>query len=248
MKKITSKQNDKIISTKKLLDKKYRDRTGLFVVETKKAVSEAISAGFVPKMFFLTEKRVADIPEKYDDIKYVVSEGIIKSLSSVVSPDGIVAVFEKQEQKKEYLGGKFLVLDNLQNPDNMGAIMRTALATNFKQIYAINCVDEYSPKVIRASMGNQFKLKIIHIDYDDIPNLFLSTKLYTLSMEGKNIFSMESFDANAGFVVGNEGNGVSQTVKDYCDQTLSIPMENNVESLNASISASVAMYYIFSKK
>ena len=67
-------------------------------------------------------------------------------------------------------------------------------------------------------------------------------------MEGKNIFSMESFDANAGFVVGNEGNGVSQTVKDYCDQTLSIPMENNVESLNASISASVAMYYIFSKK
>ena len=248
MEMITSKQNEKIINAKKLLEKKYRDKTNLFLVETKKVVSEALSAGLLPKIFFVTDKKRDEIPCEFNGITYVVTESVIRQISSVVSPDGIVAVFEKKEQKKEYNGGKFLLLDELQNPDNFGAILRTALACDFKQIYTVNCVDEYSPKVIRSSMGNQFKLKIIHIEREDIPKLFLNAKLYTLSMEGKNLFCVESFDINSGFVVGNEGNGVSQIVKDYCDQVFSIPMENDVESLNASISASVAMYYVFSKK
>ena len=244
---ISSKSNEKIANAKKLFDKKYRDKTGLFLVETIKVAKEAISAGLIPKTIFVTEKRRADISKQFDKIKFVVSDEVLKSISTVVSPDGVVAVFEKPKQEKKYIGGNFLILDCLQNPDNLGAILRTAAATNFKQIYLINSVDQFNSKTIRASMGNQFKLDIVCIDYSDIKTLFLNAQIFTMDMNGKNLFDIESFDKNIGFVIGNEGNGISDQMKSIVTNTLKIPMENNVESLNASISASVAMYYVYSK-
>ena len=252
---ITSKSNSKIVETKKLQDKKYRDKLGLFLVETKKVVLEALLAGLQLHSIFITEKQYEDFSSickknKIDISKInviLVTENVIKELSTVVSPDGIVAVFKKQQTKKEYLGGNFLVLDGLQNPDNMGAIFRTALACDFKQIFVINCVDEYNPKVVRASMGNQFKLNIMHIDYGDIKTMFANASLFALDMQGENLFKQNSFAKNAGFVVGNEGNGLSNQIKTLVKNYIAIPMQNGVESLNASISASVVMYYIFSK-
>lgn len=244
---ISSKSNEKIINTKKLFDKKHRDKTGLFLVETIKVAKEAISAGLTPKTIFVTEKKYHEISKQFDKQKVVVTEDVLKHISSVVSPDGVVAVFEKPKQEKKYIGGNFLILDCLQNPDNLGAILRTAAATNFKQIYLINSVDQYSSKTIRASMGNQFKLSIVNINYDDIKTLFSNAKIYTMDMNGKNLFDIEKFDKNIGFVIGNEGNGISDQMKNIVTNTLKIPMENNVESLNASISAGVAMYYVYSK-
>ena len=245
---ISSKSNEKIANAKKLFDKKHRDKTGLFLVETIKTIKEAISAGLTPKTIFVTEKKSANIPSQFDKQKVIVSDEVLKHISSVVSPDGIVAIFEKPKQEKKYIGGNFLILDSLQNPDNLGAILRTAAATNFKQIYLINSVDQYNSKTIRASMGNQFKLNIIEIDYNDIKTMFLNAQIYTMDMNGKNLFDIQKFDKNVGFVIGNEGNGISEQMKNIVTNTLKIPMENNVESLNASISASVAMYYVFSKK
>ena len=141
-----------------------------------------------------------------------------------------------------------MILDNIQNPDNFGAIMRTALATNFKQIFVINSVDEYNSKVLRASMGNQFKLNIVHINYEDVKNLFLSADLFVMSMEGENLFKIKYISKNTGFVIGNEGNGVSLQMRKKIKNTLSIPMENGIESLNASVSASIVMYHIYSKQ
>ena len=252
---ITSKANAKIVETKKLLEKKYRDKTGLFLIETKKVIFEAMGSGLkLKRLFVLQEKNDFDdeilneFCQKGFDVEKVeivnVSKSVFNEISCLVSSDGYIAVFEKMVQQKSYENGNFLILDNLQNPDNMGAIMRTALASNFKQIYTINCVDEYSSKVIRASMGNQFKLKITHIEYDDISNLFLGAKLYTASMEGENIFDRKNFDNSIGVVIGNEGNGVSDKLKKQISNTISIPMKNGVESLNASVSASIIMYYI----
>lgn len=245
---ITSKSNEKIVNAKKLFDKKHRDKTGLFLVETIKVATEAINAGLTPKTIFVTEKKSAEISKQFDEQKIVVTEDVLKHISSVVSPDGVVAVFEKPKQEKKYVGGNFLILDCLQNPDNLGAILRTAAASDFKQIYLINCVDQFNSKTIRASMGNQFKLGIVNINYDDIKTLFLNAKIYTMDMNGTNIFDIQKFDKNVGFVIGNEGNGISDQMKKIVTNTLKIPMENNVESLNASISASIAMYYVFSKK
>lgn len=244
---ITSKSNTKVVWAKKLLQKKYRDQQNLFLVETKKVVLEALNAGLKPQTFFIGQNVDASfLPAGIPIV--VLCDAVFAEVSSVVSPDGIIAVFKKPTAKKQYLGGNFLVLDHLQNPDNFGAIMRSALACNFKQIFVINSVDEFSPKVIRASMGNQFKLNIVHINTDDFQTLFAGAKLYTASMEGKDIFKIQNFDKNVGVVIGNEGNGVSARVKSLVKNTISIPMQNGVESLNASVSASIIMYQICSKQ
>lgn len=245
---ISSKSNEKIANAKKLFDKKYRDKTGLFLVETIKTTKEAISAGLNPTTIFVTEKKSAEISKQFDKQKVIVSDEVLKHISSVISPDGVVAVFQKPKQEKKYVDGNFLILDCLQNPDNLGAILRSAAATNFNQIYLINSVDQFNSKTIRASMGNQFKLNIIDIDYSDIKTMFLNAKIYTMDMDGQNIFDIQKFDKNVGFVIGNEGNGISAEMKKIVTDTLKIPMENGVESLNASVSASVAMYYVYSKE
>ena len=252
---ITSKSNLKILEAKKLLDKKYRDKLGLFLVETEKVVKEALSCGLKPKYFFVQEDKNFQFLNEYmkkarinqTEVIYSVSGNVLKEISTTVTPDGIVAVFEKPQQNKEYIGGKFLILDCLQNPDNFGAIMRTALACGFKQIFTINSVDEFNPKTIRASMGNQFKLDIIRIGYDEIKSLFKDARIFTMDMNGNNLFNIKSFDKNTGFVIGNEGNGISSEIRDIVKDCIAIPMQNNVESLNASVSASVLMYYVLQK-
>ena len=243
---ISSKSNKKISNAKKLLDKKHRSKTNLFLVETKKVIQEAITSGLKPVCLFLQADK-QDIFGCFKEV-YFVKENVLKELSSTVTTDGYIAVFEQKKQQKKYIGGNFLILDNLQNPDNFGAIMRTALACNFKQIFCINCVDQYNPKTIRASMGNQFKLDIFNIEYEEIKSLFKTATIYTASMQGKNIFLTNNFPQNTGFVIGNEGNGISDKINEIVSNFVSIPMENNTESLNASISASVIMYYIYSQK
>ena len=244
---ITSKSNSKIVEAKKLLEKKYRDKTELFLVETKKVIFEAINAGLIPQKVFVLEGK-ENIFDINSNNVFVLSKSVFGEISSVVSSDGYIAVFEKPENQKKYNFGNFLVLDNIQNPDNMGAIMRTALATNFKQIFVIDSVDEFSPKVIRASMGNQFKLQITHIAYDDVPKLFKNANLFTASMKGKSVFDIKSFSKNVGLVIGNEGRGVSERLKKMLPNIISIPMQNGVESLNASVSASILMYHISQKQ
>ena len=136
------------------------------------------------------------------------------------------------------------MLDNIQNPDNMGAIIRTAVATNFNKIYLINCVDIYNEKVIRASMGTLFKVEFIDTNYQQIANLAKSNKIYYADMGGESVFNIKQFEKNLGLVIGNEGNGISKEIKDITNNKLSIPMSNGVESLNASVSAGILMYHI----
>lgn len=243
---VTSKQNSKIVETKKLFQKKYREERGLFVAETRKVIEEALACGLEPVYIFV-QQDVKNLFSNYAEKVIYVSQNVIKEISSTISPDGYVAVFEKPVCKKslnDLIKQPFLVLDCLQNPDNMGAIMRSALASNFKTLLLIDCVDEFNPKTIRASMGNQFKLDILHISYQDVKEISKSAKLFVADMNGKNIFDIESFEQSVGFVVGNEGNGVSKTLKDCIENTISIPMQNGVESLNASVSASIIMFYI----
>ena len=248
MERITSKSNLKIVEAKKLLEKKGRDKSGLFLLETEKVIEEALNCGLRPKCFYVLQGKTFEFLKHYNLQTYELSASTFGELSTLVTPDGIIAEFYKKESKKQYLGGRFLILDGLQNPDNFGAIMRTALACDFKQIYTINCVDEYNPKTLRASMGNQFKLNIAKISALDIKTLFKDAKVYTASMDGRNIFEIKNFEKDIGFVVGNEGNGVSDEVKNLVKDIVSIPMQNGVESLNASVSAAVIMYHIFSTK
>lgn len=241
---IISKSNSKIVEAKKLLQKKYRDKTNQFLVETKKVIGEAINSNLKPVCIFIEDGKENIFK---NTTTYFVNRKVLSEITSTVSPDGYVAIFEKKQSTNKYEGGNFLILDCLQNPDNFGAIMRSALASDFKQIFVINCVDEYNSKTIRASMGNQFKLDIVHISYEDIPILFNNCNLYVADMAGDNLFK-QNFMQNIGLVIGNEGNGVSEEILKHISNKISIPMENSVESLNASVSASIIMFYIYSHK
>lgn len=243
---ITSKTNTKIVEAKKLHEKKYRQKTGLFIAETKKVILEALQCKLEPVYMFVKKDKDA-IFDKYSNITFEVTDNIFADISATQNGDGYIAVFRKKSSTKTYNGGKFLILDCLQNPDNFGAIIRTAVACDFKQIFVINCVDEYNAKTIRASMGNQFKVDIVHIDYSDLQSLFLNAEVFVADMHGQNIFQINNFNKNTGFVIGNEGNGVSNQILQLVKNKISIPMKNGVESLNASVSASIIMYQIFTK-
>lgn len=247
MKNIISLQNELIIHAKKLQDKKYRKQYNKCLLEGEKLIKEAILSNIKIEMIFIEEGKCYNFISNLNCEKYIVTNKIIKHLSKSVSPQGIVAVIDTNYQIKS-ISNNCLILDNIQNPDNLGAIIRTAVATNFTKIYTINCVDVFNEKVLRASMGTAFKTEVIEIDYQFVNQLKNEYSVYYADMQGVDIFSINKFDKNIAIVIGNEGNGISQEVRKLVNKTLSIPMQNNVESLNASVSASIIMYQIFTKQ
>ena len=113
----------------------------------------------------------------------------------------------------------YLVLDNIQDPSNLGAIIRTAVATNFLTMYLIDCVDEYNEKVIRASMGNLFRCKFIHIALDQVKEF--CNDLYICDMNGKDIFKNKDFPKILGLCIGNEGHGVNPKIRENIKNVIS---------------------------
>jgi TrmH family RNA methyltransferase len=245
IKEIVSTNNKMIVQAQKLKQKKYVLERGEFLAESKKVILELLNTNFEPICFFVEEGKDENYLKKYE--VYTVSKTIMQKLSSFVTAQDVVGIFKTKNLEPQYLGGKFLILDRIQNPDNMGAIMRTARATGFEQIYLIDCVSEYNSKTIRASMGNQFGLKIYHIKTEQVKTLFKDAQLFCADLKGENVFKIQKFEQNVGIVIGNEGSGISGDLKSLISHTLTIPMLNKVESLNASVSASVLMYDIINK-
>ncbi len=238
--KITSVKNDKIIELVKLNDKKYISDSAL--VESEKVVLDLIRLNLVQALFI--EERFLNKFEKYSIETYIITKDISKKLSNVVSPCGIYAKVFLPKPKIE--NTNFVVLDTLQDPTNVGAIFRTALATNFKTIYLIDSVCPYLPKVTRGSMGYNFQLNIISLSKNEFIKICNEQSFYLISanLDGKNIFNYHVKQNPFGIVIGNEGNGVSNEIQNLCSDTVSIPMQNNVESLNAVVSASLFMYLL----
>lgn len=244
---ITSKNNATIMLAKQLQDKKYRKLQKKCLIEGEKIIEEAIKCGIKICNVFVDCDKTFNIVEKYNLNATKVSGAVIKTLSFTSSPQGIIAVIDTN-YKVLSKSTNFLILDNLQNPDNFGAIVRTAVATGFNKIFTINCVDCFNDKVVRASMGTVFKCEIIDISYNDVIALTKDNTIYYADMGGENIFKVNFPFNNVGFVIGNEGNGVSEQIKNIVKNSVSIPMKNNVESLNASIASSVILYQFIAKQ
>ena len=244
--KITSKNNKIIIDSKKLYNKKYRKLNRECIIEGEKLLNEAILSNIKVKKIFSTDEKLLLKYKNNCSQLFLISNDILKDLSVNVSPQNIIAVIDTESHFKSNTEC-ILILDNLQNPDNLGALIRTAVATNFNKVYAINCVDVYNEKVIRASMGTVFRCEIIETEYQQIKELSKIYSLFYADMGGENVFTISNFSNKVGFVVGNEGNGVSENIKSIISNKISLPMENNVESLNATVAGSVIMYQIYSK-
>lgn len=244
---ITSKSNPKYLLACKLKQKKYREELNLVLIEGEKLILEAFHNGIEIEMLLACEEKIDSFKQIHAKETYILSLNLCKNLSSMVTSQNVFAV-AKIPQANKTNSQNVLVLDKIQNPDNLGAIIRSAVATNFVTIYAIESVDLYNEKTLRSSMGNVFKVNFIKTDYQHINSLLKDYQVCIADMQGENIFKLNSLQKNVALVIGNEGNGVSEQMRKLCNKKISIPMQNNVESLNASVSAGIIMYQIIDKQ
>lgn len=237
---ITSKQNAIVKEIRSLSDKKFRDALGLYVVESIKLVKEAVALNLPIKVVVGTQKGIdalGFVPFKTE----ILSDEIFKYVSEQVSPQGVIAIVNKPDNAFECDNHCSLLLDGVSDPSNVGAIIRTAAASGYKTVYMTDdCADPFSPKAVRSAMGGIFRVKVVR---DSVQNLLdgIKNPITVADMYGKNVFN-ERIDENFCLVIGNEGKGVSDLVKSRAKYTVSIPMENGMESLNAAVSAGILMY------
>ena len=241
---ITSIHNEHIKELIKLKEKKYRDQTGTFLVETKHLVLEAYKAGLIKELILEQDEIFPiDAPTLY------VSKEVLKKLSSVDSPSKVMAVVEKRKLEDKY-GEKVLILDRIQDPGNLGTIIRSAVAFNIDTIICSpDTVDFYNPKVVRASQGMMFHIPIlikntaaVIKELKDDYYKIVGTKV----TNGQDV-RHASIYSHFALIIGNEGQGISKEIEDLCDDYLYIKMNENCESLNASVAASILLYEINNK-
>ena len=233
----TNKNNDRIKEIRKLKDKKYRDKLGLFLVEGEHLVLEAYKKGCI-KYLVLEQDTVFPL-----DVETIyVTNDIINYISELETPQNIMAVCTKLEEQE--IGDKILILDNIQDPGNLGTIIRSAVAFNIDTIVLSNdTVDLYNPKVVRATQGLMFHINILKKDLlEFIPILKGDYKILgTRVTHGKNIKTLEK-NSKFAIIMGNEGNGVKDEIIELCDEFIYIEMNDNCESLNVAVATSIILY------
>ncbi len=251
---ITSKENETVKIIKKLKDKKYRDETGLYIIEGIKMLEEAIEEKARIRKIIICEEclKAGDLEQKvlYEIAKYnciYVNSKVFNSLTDVVAPQGIMAVIEKPNKdiKIKYDQDIILALDGIQDPGNLGTILRTADSVNLKQIIVTkNTADSYNSKVVRSTMGAILRIKII--ETDDLAKTLKEAKknkfkIVATSLDTNN--SIYDIDYNKKvIVIGNEANGVSKEIQELADNKVKIPMLGKTESLNASVATGIILY------
>jgi len=242
---ISSKQNDIIKYANSIKEPKYIKKYNECFTESEKIVNELMLKDMVSTILVENEKleKYSYILKKFKGKVYEITSDISKLLTESITSSGIFA-FVKVPNNQSVVGDRVLVLDNLQDPSNLGSIIRSAMAFNFKTIIMNNGVYPYSAKVIRSSMGYVFDINIISCSNTAQLIDFLSKNKYNLVSADMSGQELKSFKPQypLALVIGNEGNGVSDELRKMSSQVVKIPMNNGVESLNASVSASIIMY------
>ena len=239
---ITSRQNSFIKEIRALADKKARDKSGTYIAEGVKMVKEATTLNSVDVLFVVGTVGALSKIDCSSDKKIEVNESVFSSISTEVSPEGVLAVIKKPSTEIVSPTGKCLFLDGVSDPANVGAIIRTAVCAGFKEIYCSKTADPFSPKSVRASMGGIYRAKIVQGEKQNLINS-IDLPFIVADMNGENIFDF-SCGKDFCLVIGSEANGVSGELKNKADYTVSIPMQNGMESLNASVSAGILMYLL----
>ncbi|APU96532.1 RNA methyltransferase [Sphingobacterium siyangense] len=226
-----------------LQNKKYRKQHGLFIVEGIKSVMEFISSSYEVESIFYTDDANTKVGKISHNIKsHELTETEFQKISALKSPQGILALVKLPLQQKivpSNLKNKFsLVLDDVQDPGNLGTIIRTAEWFGIEHIIcSIGTVDAYNPKVVQATMGSLARLQIHYTDLTDfIPATGL--KVYGALLDGQSIY--QTVWAKEGLIVmGNEGNGISDEIIALIDQAVTIPRLGQAESLNVAVATTI---------
>lgn len=257
---ITSKDNEIVKNIKKLKEKKYRDEEKKYVVEGIKLVEEAIMENAKISQIVVCEDCINDgtIDKNlmYEIAKYnciYVSEKVFNVLTDVNTPQGILAVIDKASNRDNisYDEDIILVLDGIQDPGNLGTILRTLDSIGLKQIVlSEKCADPYNPKVVRSTMGAIFRVNIIEVKniVDTLKEIKKNKyKIMATSLEGAESIYDADYNKKV-IVIGNEANGVSKEVLSIADEKIKIPMLGKTESLNASVATGVILYEYVRRK
>lgn len=245
---ITSSSNGQMKQLVKLQKyAKTRKETGTFVVEGLRIVQE------IPKVqlqkVYVTEEFFQKNQEMLQGIDYeLVSENVLKEVSDTKTPQGILAVVKKKEYSLEQVSKEenlcFLVLENLQDPGNVGTLIRTAEGAGISAVLlSQDTVDLYNPKVIRSTMGSIFRVPTFILPMEEIFTFLEKQKVVSFAAHllGNN-FYQEDYKQPCAFFIGNEGNGLTDDTTNRVQKKIKIPMQGQVESLNAAIAGTVLMY------
>ena len=247
---IMSRQNPLMTHLRKLASSRsYRKKSGEYLCDGTKLLAEALKWGAEVKTAVFSEG--VDIPPLPDGVRAVrVSEELMRSVSPMETPQGaLFTVALPEVQLPETLSGKhYLVLDGVQDPGNVGTILRTADAFDCDGVFLVNaCADLYNPKTARATMGAIFRREAYTVTAEELFALLRKSgvPLYGTALRDDTVPLAEANLARAAVAIGSEGRGLSQQVLDECAKTLKIPMNPRCESLNAAIAATVVLWEMY---
>lgn len=253
---ITSSSNPRIKQVVQWQTKaKERRKDNVFLVEGFKmyeeAPQEAIREVYLSQNALEKALSQPEVKDKLEKTGYeIVSDDIFKKMSDTQTPQGILCVLERPRYRlEELMAGErplLVVLENLQDPGNLGTIVRTGEGAGVTGIImSAQTVDIYNPKTIRSTMGSIYRVPFIYVE--SLPEIVEMLRkrgicTYAAHLDGKDYYDSFSFKDGTAFFIGNEGNGLSKELADAADSYLKIPMEGKVESLNAAIATSLLMY------
>lgn len=255
---ITSVQNQQIKNLIQLNKKaKYRNEKGLFVIEGIKLFQEApqncIKSVYISESLFNRKEH----EKLLSDFSYeVIKDDIFQKVSDTKTPQGIICVVQQQKYVLKDLINQsnphLILLEDLQDPGNVGTIIRTGEGAGVTGvILSKNSVDIYNPKTIRSTMGSIFRMPFLYVEdfYETLAELKKAgVKTYAASLDGTKFYDQENYGQSIGFLIGNEGNGLSEKAMNSADFKIKIPMEGSVESLNAAVAATVLMYEAYRQR
>ncbi|MBQ8589052.1 MAG: RNA methyltransferase [Firmicutes bacterium] len=259
MKEISANDNPVIKKFRALSVKKQRDKLGLYIIEGPNLLEEALNCGVrIGQVLFDDEalsrsEELAGLAARTEEKKIpaaVVSPSLFLKAANTDTPQGVIAWVEKplwtEEQFFALRGGNIIVLDRLQDPGNLGTILRTADSAGFSGALLLKgCGDIYGPKTVRAATGTLFRLPVLFCDGPEEAMALLRAHgktVFATALESSEVYFKCDLRRDAAIVIGNEGNGICREILDEADQNITIPMEGKTESLNAGIAAGILMY------
>lgn len=253
---IASAQNPSYKWLKSLSQKKYREKEGVLVLEGERLVRHALAQGITPVALFLREDHTGEPLAEPSILEaqikcYVLADQLFDTVSDTVHSQGLLGVFKQSDLgRAKSLSPHVLILDQLQDPGNLGTILRTCDALGITDIYLMKgTVDPFSPKVLRATMGSIFNVNL-HCGCELDTIIALKEKGYALVATALRdsvplaVLSSAVAGKPMALCLGNEGNGVSDAVLDLSDVRVTIPMRGGAESLNVAVAAAIVLYHV----
>lgn len=250
MREIRSKDNKIWKRCEQLTMRKYRDRSGLYLIEGENLLDEAIRNHVRIETVLVCEDCQKALPPEAADKAFLLDARLFDKLAQTVTSQGILAVVAKAEVRKEDFiglpGSNFIVLDRLQDPGNIGTILRTADAAGYRlAILMKGTADVYAPKVVRAATGSLFRMPVVSMASTEELVEFTRAagkKLTATCLDAQRCYYDEDLTHDIALVIGNEGSGVAPALIESSELRIKIPMQGNIESLNAAVAAGVLMY------